>query len=238
MIFAVPSKGRPFEVKTQKILPSCIVYVPESEVVDYRKAGVQNVVAVPGSVKGITATRNWILDNTEERHVVMVDDDVKAQGYFKLHKFNAQQKKLTEADWIREARKIFDITEDLKYRIWGVATDGALRSDYPWRPFLFKSYVTASFMGILNDGRTRFDESFPVKEDYELCLRCLRDDGGIVAARYLYWSNSHWTDAGGCASYRTQLMELRAIKKLKDMYPGLIRRIKRGGSRYSIELDF
>lgn len=59
-----------------------------------------------------------------------------------------------------------------------------------------------------------------------------------VAARYLFWENSHWTDAGGCAANRTQLLELRCIKLLVAMYPGMIRRVRRGGSTYSVDLDF
>ena len=226
------------DVRTLKILPSATVYVPESEEEDYRRAGLERIVAIPDSIRGITRTRNWILDNTKERHVVMVDDDVKIQGWIKLYEFHGRHQPMNEADWIAESRRLFEITEQIGYRIWGVATDGALRSVYPWKPILFRSYVTASFMGIINDGRARFDERFAVKEDYELCLRCIKEDGGVVAARYCYWANSHWTDPGGCSSYRTQLVELRAIKMLASMYPGMIRRIRRGGSSYSIELEF
>ena len=238
MLIAIPSKGRPTGVKSQKILPSAVIYVPENEFVNYQKAGVSNLVGVPVSVRGITATRNWILDNTDEKWVVMVDDDVKAQGWVKLESFKARGIKMSEEEWITECIRLFEVTEQMKYRIWGVATQHATRSVYPWKPILFRSYVTASFMGIINDGRTRFDERFKVKEDYELNLRCIREDGGVIAARYIHWTNSHWTDAGGCAAYRTQLMELRCIKMLMEMYPGMIRRVKRGGSSYSVDLDF
>jgi len=64
----------------------------------------------------------------------------------------------------------------------------------------------------------------------EATLRCVKEDGGVVAARYLFWENSHWTDAGGCAAYRTQLLELRCIKLLVSLYPGMIRRVTRGGA--------
>jgi hypothetical protein len=238
MLLAIPSKGRPTGVKSQKILPSAQVYVPANEFASYQKAGVRNLVAVPDSVHGITATRNWILDNTDDKWVVMLDDDVKAQGWVKLDPHKTRQFHMTEAQWIAECIRLFDITEQCKYRIWGVATQNAPRAIYPWKPILFRSYVTASFMGIVNDGRTRFDERFRVKEDYELNLRCIKEDGGIIAARYLHWTNSHWTDAGGCAAYRTQLMELRCIKLLMELYPGMIRRVRRGGSSYSIDLDF
>jgi hypothetical protein len=238
MLIAVPSKGRPTAVKSQAVLPSARVYVPESEVEDYRRSGVKNVEAVPESVRGITRTRNWILENSKDRRVVFVDDDVKTQGWVELQKHKTVHRKLKEADWTREIVKLFELTEALRYRIWGVATQSASRSVYPWKPLLLRSYVTASFMGIVNDGRTRFDERFAVKEDYELALRCIKQDGGLVAARYLYWENSHWGDDGGCTSYRTQLVELRCIRLLMRMYPGMIRRVTRGGSSYSIELDF
>jgi hypothetical protein len=238
MILAIPSKGRPAGVKSQAVLPCAQVFIPQNEINDYARAGVKNLVAVPERIKGITATRNWILDNVKDRRVVMIDDDVLMQGWTRLFSHHAKQHRLREKDWLRECERLFEVTEQLRYRIWGVATQAALRSIYPFKPFLFRSYVTASFMGIINDGRTRFDERFPVKEDYELALRCIKQDGGIVAARYLYWQNSHWKDKGGCSAYRTQIMELQAIKLLASMYPGMIRRITRGGSNYSIELEF
>ena len=237
MIIAIPSKGRAGETKTDKILRSGILYVPNSEVNQY-KACSKNVIGIPDEVKGITKTRNWILKNCGETRVVFIDDDVKAQGWKKLYVNNAKDKPLSENQWLREFEKLFDTTEQLNYKIWGVATDGALRSVYPYKPFLFRSYVTASCMGIINDGSYYFDEDFPVKEDYEICLRHIKERGGILCCRYIYWANSHWVNDGGCKSYRTQKMEAECIKKLVEKYPNYIRQIVRGGSEYSISLNF
>lgn len=238
MLIAIPSKGRPATITSAKILKSAMLFVPADEVADYERSGNTNVVGVPRSVKGITATRNYILKSTADPWVVMVDDDVKSQGFVKLLPANVKHIRLDEKQWIAEMVKLFELTEQLHFRLWGVATQSAARSVYPWKPILTRSYVTGSFMGIVNDGKVRFDERYPVKEDYELTLRCIRQDGGVVAARYLYWENSHWKDPGGCSGYRTQLMELRCIKMLANSYPGMIRRIERGGSTYSIDLDF
>ena len=237
MTIAIPSKGRAGETKTDKILKSGVLFVPESEANQYQRTS-RNVVGIPDEVKGITKTRNWILRNCGAGRVVFVDDDVKAQGWKKLYEYNAKDKPLTEAQWLHEFEKLFDLTEQLEYKIWGVSTDGALRSVYPYKPFLFRSYVTASCMGIINDGTYYFDEDFPVKEDYEICLRHIRDRGGVLCCRYIYWANSHWVDDGGCKTYRTQRMEAECIKKLVQKYPGYIRQIVRGGSEYSIELNF
>ena len=79
---------------------------------------------------------------------------------------------------------------------------------------------------------------FPVKEDYELCLSCIKEDGGIVGAQYFYWENHHWKTPGGCRDYRTVQMEEECIRRLVRMYPGNVRRVKRKGSEFCIQLDF
>lgn len=241
MHIAIPSARRAGKLASLRVIPSATVYVPEGEYGDYMRATVWNggqLKAVPQGVRGITATRNWILDNCGDRHVVMIDDDVKIQGWIQLFQTNGIHRKLNEAEWRAVWRRLFETTEQLGFAVWGVATDGALRSVYPWRPFIFHTYVTASCMGIVNDGRTRFDEAYPVKEDYELCLRCIERDGGILGARFCYWTNEHWEGEGGCKTYRTQAMEDEVIKRLIARYGKYIRRVTRGGSRYSVELDF
>lgn len=62
--------------------------------------------------------------------------------------------------------------------------------------------------------------------------------GRVLAARFVHWQNSHWGDDGGCKTYRTQEIETDCIRRLMKMYPGYIRQITRGGSGYSIELNF
>lgn len=237
MIIAIPSKGRPTGVKSTQLLPGATLYVPRSEADDYRRAGHANVVEVPDTVRGITKTRNYILETASDERVVFVDDDAKNVGWVELKASNCKHQKLTTTELESEFTKLFDLTEQLGYRLWGVATQSAPRSVYPWKPFLWHTYVTASCMGVLRS-KCRFDESFPVKEDYELCLRAIKEDGGIVGARYLYWENEHWTTEGGCKQYRTGEMEADCTKRLMKLYPGLIRRVQRCGTNYSIELDF
>ncbi|MEI8293040.1 MAG: hypothetical protein WCG66_03815 [bacterium] len=236
MIIAIPSKGRAGRTKTLSVLPNATLFVPALEAESYRLTGAKNVIGVPDDVRGITKTRNWILKNTDDPHIVMIDDDVKAQGWVKLNEEKSQHKKLNESAWLSEFEKLFDITYGMSFRIWGVATQSAPRSVYPYRPLLWRSYITASCMGIINEGRTFFDESFPVKEDYELNLRCIKEDGGIVAARHIYWENSHWHDEGGCHDYRTQKLEADCIKKLEVMYPGMIKVTKRANSEFCIAI--
>lgn len=237
MLIAIPSKGRAGLTTSQKILSSAVFYVPEGEVKAYEEQGLE-VVGVPNEIKGITPTRNWILDNTKERWVVMVDDDVKNAGWRELLPHQSKQRKLKEKDFMQCYADAFKIIEWMGWKIWGAKTEGALRSCYPCKPFVFKTYITASCMGIINDGSYRFDERFVVKEDYEIGLRHIKEFNGVLGVRYWYWENSHWTDDGGCKQYRTSQVEKKAIQLLKSLYPGIVKIVNRGGCEYSVELRF
>lgn len=237
MLIAVPSKNRAGRTTTNKVLPNyATFFVPESEVHNYKY--IKNVVGVPKNVKGITETRNWILKNTEERLVVFLDDDVKSCGYTKLEKYNAKQIKINdEGFWYEEFVKCFDTCEQIGYKIWGLKTESNPKSVYPYKPFLFKTYVTASCMGIINDGEFFFDERYKVKEDYEICLRHIKKYNGILGVRYMHWENEHWTTEGGCRDYRTIQLEREAIKMLNKEYPSMILKAKRKANEFTITLN-
>jgi glycosyltransferase involved in cell wall biosynthesis len=238
MLIAVPSKGRAGLTTTNKILPNLSTfYIPESEYHQY-KGLVKNIVCVPKEVRGITDTRNWILENTDEKWVVFLDDDAKNVGYNKLEERKTKKIEVRdEGFWAEEFLKFFDLTEQLGYKIWGTRTESSPRGTYPYKPFLTRSYVTASCMGIVNDGEYLFDPDFKVKEDYEICLRHIKDKGGILAVRYLHWENEHWVTDGGCKDYRTIDMERDAIKRLIKLYPSMISSAKRKANEFTIKLN-
>lgn len=236
MLIAVPSKNRAGRTTTDKLLPNLVTFfVPQSEVHQY--SYVKNVVGIPNDVQGITKTRNWILKNTKEKRVVMLDDDVKKTAFVKRYSNNVEHVNLKdEVFWYDEFEKYFDITEQMNYKIWGVTTDHSTKSAYSYKPFMFKTYALGSVMGIINDGEYLFNEEFKVKEDYEICLRHIKEKGGLLGVRYLYWANHHYTDDGGCKDYRTVSIEKECIKKLIELYPGMIAKVKRKGTQFGITL--
>lgn len=246
MLIAIPSKGRPSGVKTQRYLGGRgVVFVPDLEVAAYQRCGVENVIGVPNDVRGITATRNWILDHTDERWVVFVDDDVVTVAWAELLGESAKWRKLDAETVVAEFVKLFEVTEQAGYRIWGASSDGALRSVYPYRPFIWNTYVTASCMGMLNGPQPitgkpplRFDEEFITREDYELGLRAYHEDGGIVGARFFCWRNEHWSTPGGCRDYRSADLEMKMIRKLQRRYPGQVQHKPNAASPYSIAIHF
>ena len=174
-----------------------------------------------------------ILKNTDKKWVVFIDDDAKMSDIFLKERrvLNWYSKWKV---WNDEFVKLFDLTEQLNYKIWEL-NEAALRSVYPYKPFLFKSYVTASCI-IINDGEYYFDERYKVKEDYEICLRHIRDKGGILAARYLHWENDHWEQDGGCKDYRTVEIEKNCIKMLIKDFPGMVKNVSRKANKFTIQL--
>lgn len=237
MLIAIPSKNRAGRTTTNKILPNLgTFFVPESEVHQYKN--IKNIVGVPNNVHGITQTRNWILKNTNERDVVFIDDDAKNVGYTKLLEYSSQKIDIKdEGFWVEQFLLAFDLCEQMGYKMWGVKTENATRSVYPYKPILTRTYLTASCMGMINDGEFYFDETYKVKEDYEICLRHIKKYGGVLGIRYLHWENEHWITDGGCKDYRTISIEKEAIRKLHYQYPNMIRKAKRKGNKFTIELN-
>lgn len=238
MLIAIPSKSRPFRSKSKELLSEGVLFVPENEEKDYRKI-YNEVVPVPMSVKGITATRNWILRENLGEDVVFVDDDLKQCAYW-TDKAGGGRKslKMSELEVMSEFQKLFELTKSLGYYIWGVKTENSKISQHDEKPFLFQSYITASCMGIVNVGEIFFDEEFKVKEDYEIGLRHIQKYGGIVKAGHFCWENEHWGLNGGCGDYRTNKMEEECINKLIRKYPLFVKRVERKNSQYCIKLMF
>ncbi len=70
------SRGRAESITSHELFPEATLVVPETESADYEHLGLQ-MVTIPDEIKGIGPVRNWILDNFEEKALVMVDDDIK-----------------------------------------------------------------------------------------------------------------------------------------------------------------
>ena len=140
MLIAIPSKNRAGRTTTNKILPNLgTFFVPESEVHQYKN--IKNIVGVPNNVHGITQTRNWILKNTNERDVVFIDDDAKNVGYTKLLEYSSQKIDIKdEGFWVEQFLLAFDLCEQMGYKMWGVKTENATRSVYPYKPILTRTY--------------------------------------------------------------------------------------------------
>lgn len=233
---AIPSKGRAGLMTSQKIFKSGVIYVPENEVKQYSIYS-NKIVGVPIDVKGITATRNWILKNNS-CNIFFLDDDLQYGGY---HIKDDEKKKVNrikdEGIWIKDIKKMFEICYQVGSYIFGYNTNNNALVNYSFKPLIFNSYCLGSCMGIINDGTYYFDETFEVKEDYELTLRHLTERGITVRSNILFMQHEHTQTRGGCRDSKRIEKEKSAVKKLIQMYPGMIKEAKHRGTSFSIQLN-
>tara|TARA_R100000655_G_scaffold102925_1_gene149022 strand:+ start:1255 stop:1971 length:717 start_codon:yes stop_codon:yes gene_type:complete len=205
----IPSKGRAGKVTTHKLFKESIIVCPKSEVKEYKKHH-ENVLGVDDNIKGITKTRNWILNHNKEKYQIQVDDDA-----LSFHGFeNGKAYKFIEPERIeRIIETQFDLCEG-----WGLKAFGfALAADYKFyrefNPFSTQSVIGANILGIIKNP-LRFDERLVVKEDYDYSMQHIAEYGGVLRLNKYGIDVIHLTNEGGCVSYRTKEVEMDAYNVL------------------------
>jgi hypothetical protein len=233
---AIPSKGRAGLITSQEIFKSAVIYVPENEVKQY-SIYKNKIVGVPIDVKGITATRNWILKNND-CNIFFLDDDFEYGGYVERtdEKYKVKRVK-EEVIYINEINKLFEVCEQSNSKIFGLFTVGNNLTNYAYNPFLFNGVCLGSCMGVINDETYYFDENFEVKEDYELTLRHFTERGITVRSNILFMQHEHTQLRGGCRDSNRIVKEKTAVKKLITMYPNMIKEAKHRGTSFAIQLN-
>jgi hypothetical protein len=233
---AIPSKGRAGLITSHEIFKSAVIYVPENEVKQY-SIYKNKIVGIPIDVKGITATRNWILKNND-CNIFFLDDDFQYGGH---HLKDDEKTKVNrikdEIVWIQDINKMFETCYQVGSYIFGYNTNNNGLVNYSFQPLILNSYCLGSCMGIINDGTYYFDEDFEVKEDYELTLRHYTERGITVRSNILFMQHEHTQTRGGCRDSNRIKKEKEAIKKLIKMYPNMIKEAKHRGTQFSIQLN-
>jgi hypothetical protein len=199
-----PSYRRSDVAITHKLFPPgrFTYVVREEEYHLYEKLGVDVLSIPPGSVKDIASTRNWILNNKKHKYIIMVDDDIKAFYWiYKRNKISLNPEKLCE-----QLENGFQLGIDSKSGVWGMNLQTDPMMYRISTPFSFNSPVLGPFVGIIDDS-LRYDESLPLKEDYDFFLQQLRKHRKALRVNYLSYDADHLKLKGGCQSYRSDELE-------------------------------
>jgi hypothetical protein len=124
----------------------------------------------------------------------------------KLHRFPRDS-------FLRFIQNGFEMAEELGVHLWGinVATDPKFYRIYD--PIHYKTIIVATFFGIIITD-LRFDESVPLKEDYDFALQHIKRDGKIIRFCKFALRTKHHTNPGGCVDYRTSELERQAADRL------------------------
>jgi hypothetical protein len=193
-----PSYKRSGLCKTHKYLKQVIYVVTESERSAYDGVH-ENIWYVPDSAQGnLSRVRNYILDNTKESNVLLIDDDINSIGRWN----GTEHKKLDEDGVYNMIQEGFQLAYDLDVRFWGincVADKGSYRE---YTPFGTKQYIGGPFQAHCNND-LRYDEKIYLKEDYDMTLQVLNKYRKNLRLNMYHYDCDQATLAGGCASYRS-----------------------------------
>lgn len=204
MKIVIPSKGRAdiLAEKALRLFPDALVCVGADEAPAYSKH-TQNLLVHPPEVTGIGPLRQWILDNVEDRTVVMVDDDVRhiiSQCGFRSRRFDDPE----------TARAIVErlavLAGDAGARVFGFYQGGGPLNYSNHRPFSFNHWV-GGVVGVI--GRElRFDTSLILRADIDFCLQSLlRDRIIMLDCRYCFIHTRFGGKGGNCTNRSSERHE-------------------------------
>lgn len=222
-----PSYKRP-KVKSFDFYGNLLqVYVDCGEYDDYiveNPEYVENIISVPAGVQGnVARIRNYILEDCLVRKdydvVCIVDDDMDYIGYYegtKLHK-------LEKDEILPFIERYSQLCEDFGFKMWGVNLNSDPQCYREYSPFSTLSVVLGPFSCYLRGNECRYDESLPLKEDYDMALQNLNKYRGILRVNKYHYSCDQSTNKGGCASYRNIKKEIEQLNLLKKKWGKVVK---------------
>ena len=245
----IPSIGRPGDCIILKsiipeLMPLVRIVVPPEEVKGYQEADEeyikQGMQVLGADVQGIANTRDWIIDNTETRYILMADDDV---GFRKRNEEN--KLRACSLDDVYDSIKLLYkwMTEE-EIPVAGYSSsfgNNWIKTDYvecmrPCRAYgidtktLKKLKIKFAFMG---------PDVCVTGEDYHMFLAVL-EAGYKNRMTAVYTINGGDKPDGGCAIWRTASMIIEAMDSLKKLHEPYVSFRKEKGltQRFDIGYEF
>ena len=216
-----PSKGRCSNVKTISLIPSLVLIVPSSEEEDYKKFNPNTkVVATPPEVRGITKTRQWILDNYEE--VFMIDDDV--VNVRKNFENESPKSMVTDVGQILEIiNETVYIAKEIGAKMFSFSRTVNPLSYSGHELFSHTGYMNASYCGFLKGHGMSYDLTMNEGEDHYIsCLNMYKHRYCLIDERYSFLTDGNFKSLGGCNGQRTRESMIRNTMHLREIFGEVI----------------
>lgn len=211
-----PSYNRP-KVKTLEYLPFCRVYVDPAEYSRYKKEnpGADIVMCRTGIQGNVARVRNYILDQefgSGADAVLIVDDDMSGMGYHE----QGERHDLETADFMAFLEKYTVMAADIGAKMWGVNVNFDPQSYRVSGPFSTLSFIGGPFGCFLRGNECRYDESLPLKEDYDMTIQQLNRYRIVFRVNKFFYRVKQSKQSGGCAAIRNlenEMAQLLALQK-------------------------
>ena len=216
-----PSKGRASNVITTKLIPDLTLVVPAREVDEYKEHNPDvEVIAEPDHVRGITASRQFILETFD--NVFMIDDDIVSMRC--LYTEEGEEYAITDPVDVKcLIQRCADIASDVGAKMFGFANLRSPAHYVSHSPVSFTGYLNASYTGYLKGHNLAYDVSYPEGEDhYMSCLNVYKNRYMFIDHRYCFVTAGNFSAEGGCNLDRTREDMLLTTLKLRKTFGNVI----------------
>lgn len=212
--------GRAGSVITHLHIEGCIIVVPESESVAYKKAHPElEVVAHPDSVKGLPPKLEW-MRRYFSCNLFFVDDDCK--GIYRM--WDYQNTRLTPT----EARDLI-ITTAHNARAAGCYLFGFNKNPRPetydfFQPIQMSGYVLGGATGLLTGSKLYWNTDMKILGDYWISLlNAYHHRKAWIDNRFSFHFKETFTSTGGLASIRNKERIKEHVAILKKYFGNAIK---------------
>lgn len=232
--FFIPTLGRMDNQPTMIYLraggllnPTLVVQPHEYEL--YRlKYPMCSFMRLPKSVKGISATRQFILENCESRYMVMLDDDLRFS-----RKDPADRTKLKETT----PQDMADLIAALKSKLLRFAHVGVSLREGNNRK-TESHLLNERIIRVVGYDRERMPPSarfdrVPLKQDLDMTLQLLR--AGLPNCSLYEWAQDQVAGSnarGGCSTFRDESLSDKAAQMLHDLHPDFVTLVRKKNSNW------
>lgn len=208
-----PTFKRHHLCKTHKYLKDVTYVLRESEAKNYE--GVHDKLwIVPDSAQGNPSRiRNYILDNSKEQNIIIVDDDIAFFG-----RWNGRDHcRLDEDGAYDMMTEGCILAEELDVVFWGLNCIGDKGSYREYTPFGTKQFIGGPFQGHRKND-LRYSETIYLKEDYDMTLQVLNKYRRLLRMNMYHYVCDQATLPGGCAEQRSISREIEMNKMFQKKW--------------------
>jgi hypothetical protein len=225
-----PSMGRADDVLTNKIVKDLIIVCPEDEVDKYKEYNDNEIIGHPKEVKGITATRQFIIETFE--NVFMLDDDVLVMR--KLYDETPYDTRDNE-EIVNVINRTADTCRQIGAYYFGFSSYRQPKDFKSQKPFRFTGFVSGSNTGFLKGHNLKYDIGISDADDYYMsCMNVYKNRYMCIDMRYAFVTYENFNCKGGAAQYRNSNTMKEDTLYLRELFGEVIHMKKPTNSKKNI----
>tara|TARA_R100000306_G_C4367735_1_gene138461 strand:- start:800 stop:1585 length:786 start_codon:yes stop_codon:yes gene_type:complete len=226
----IPTRGRPTNQVTLEHFPKLLVehgtvelVVDEDEQDLYGKYDYAKKMVIPESIKGISGKRKYIVNNSPEPRIVMLDDDLR----FYIRKSPTDwHLRYLETEEYYALFGLFDEFFDQGYAHVGIsAREGNNRVESlaveNTRYMRVLGYNLDVFPPDVEWGRTE------IMEDFDIALQLLRRGKACKVSYYYAQGQKSSNASGGCSEWRTMEVQSEGAERLAALHPTCVKVVEK-----------